>query len=686
MDPNNGCWLGDYRIPLTFSVMMLHCLTDTLKRTLWPGVAPPCPRDSVPDIFNNDVSRYGSEAVMQTTAVSSALTCTMMWPVVIWKPHTVKLHRSTTCRLFLCRKQIRHDGPGKMSQAAPAQGNTTDSTNAHQILDRIAQDYACSTATGSQSNSTGAGGFHTSLPTSCANGGSHNGQDHQPPASHSEGLRARTGNGLNSTQNWSDPRNSFVNVMYWNIYHNFTLKLTDPEFHSLLREYNIMFFAETDMLPGEEDAADVPVGYTLLSLPQKALLNNSRHGGGIALIIRDTFKFTKSKLSSPDILVLDMGSIWLIGAYIPPGTSQWEGWTDVEPLQKSWETVALCTRSDDKPVASLADINAQTGSLQSSLRGLSGWSDGRESRLTLTRKSMHAATQWLKRRFTFWQPTGQSVVDYAIVSASLLPMVQKFHVELLAEDEDDDWADHVRICITLDSKVFEYAAPLATERGDAPNFQGSEYIDQLYQETMDAKETKDEALESLWGPIRCVASPTHIYGSALALNHLQTEPYEYLVPDIYLLTAHVSAKNNVLGWPGSNGDLFKAVVKSLATRHAQTRFVYVQSKENSQAKRDTYTLAKTAAGTTGAHSLFDLDINGAHMECGNVHWCKVTTDLEQTSPVKPKPWITGKDSAEKEASQSHRSRAKVHTLQFALQTELLATKTPKEFWDFICKR
>ncbi|KAJ7882995.1 hypothetical protein B0H14DRAFT_2565074 [Mycena olivaceomarginata] len=39
-----------------------------------------------------------------------------------------------------------------------------------------------------------------------------------------------------------------VKVMYWNIYHGFTLKLTDSEFHDVLSEYDIMFFAETDML------------------------------------------------------------------------------------------------------------------------------------------------------------------------------------------------------------------------------------------------------------------------------------------------------------------------------------------------------------------------------------------------------------------------------------------------------
>ncbi|KAJ7738951.1 hypothetical protein B0H16DRAFT_1729632 [Mycena metata] len=62
---------------------------------------------------------------------------------------------------------------------------------------------------------------------------------------------------------------SSVTVMYWNIFHDFTLKLTDPKFQSILTVYDIMFFAETDMLLGEEKVADVPTVYTLISLPPK---------------------------------------------------------------------------------------------------------------------------------------------------------------------------------------------------------------------------------------------------------------------------------------------------------------------------------------------------------------------------------------------------------------------------------
>jgi hypothetical protein len=150
-------------------------------------------------------------------------------------------------------------------------------------------------------------------------------------------------------------------------------------------------------------------------------------------------------------------------------------------------------------------------------------------------------------RFTSWQTAGESVIDYAIISASLLPMIREFHVEEPMEDEDDEWADHMRICITLDVEAFEQTAVVPEECRERPNFGGTEYIDRLYQATMDAKETKDEALDSLWGPTMSETVPVHIYiegvrprdrkGAHLvlqfstALSLHSTSPYEFLAPN-----------------------------------------------------------------------------------------------------------------------------------------------------------
>jgi hypothetical protein len=45
--------------------------------------------------------------------------------------------------------------------------------------------------------------------------------------------------------NYTNTRGCPVQVMYWNIFHPSTPKLTIPEFHSILRGYETMFFAET---------------------------------------------------------------------------------------------------------------------------------------------------------------------------------------------------------------------------------------------------------------------------------------------------------------------------------------------------------------------------------------------------------------------------------------------------------
>jgi hypothetical protein len=119
-------------------------------------------------------------------------------------------------------------------------------------------------------------------------------------------------------------------------------------------------------------------------------------------------------------------------------------------MLKLWETIALCTRGGNKPVALLVDLNSRTGSLQSSSLGaewVERWkrvsSDPDEKINTRGRAVIQECDLYdlcildgtsletsSPGRFTSWQTTGQSVIDYAIVSESLLPLVQRFHVEV----------------------------------------------------------------------------------------------------------------------------------------------------------------------------------------------------------------------------------------------------------------
>ncbi|KAJ7182173.1 hypothetical protein C8R46DRAFT_1027974 [Mycena filopes] len=112
-----------------------------------------------------------------------------------------------------------------------------------------------------------------------------NGTGQGPRRNPRRAARVGTGSGIMPTPVVNTPDPLECKIMYWNIHHEFTLKLTDSGFQQILSAYDIMFLAETDMLPGEEDAADVPKGYTLLSLPRKPIRYTKRRGGGIALLV-----------------------------------------------------------------------------------------------------------------------------------------------------------------------------------------------------------------------------------------------------------------------------------------------------------------------------------------------------------------------------------------------------------------
>ncbi|KAJ7124046.1 hypothetical protein C8R43DRAFT_899199, partial [Mycena crocata] len=158
---------------------------------------------------------------------------------------------------------------------------------------------------------------------------------------------------------------------------------------------------------------------------------------------------------------------------------------------------------------------------------------------------------------------------------------------------------------------------------------------------MDAKQTPDQALDSLWGPLLVESPPVQIYvegasakgntsgpagagiffGPHSELNRSLRLPgpgrltadrarlfaiHEAvrLVPEdksllifctskmIICVLCYSAAKISQLGWPGKNGDFFKAIVKLLASRRADTCFVHVESKANNESKRSAYELAK----------------------------------------------------------------------------------------------
>jgi ribonuclease HI len=450
--------------------------------------------------------------------------------------------------------------------------------------------------------------------------------------------------------------------------------------------------------------------------------------------------------------------MWLVGAYIPPVTSHWQGWTDVDPFEQLWETVALCTQSEDKHVVLLPDINGRITSEQVpsfqdewprlstdtkiNTRGRAVLNECDKYGLCILNGTSFETTS--PGRFTSWQPGGQSTIDYAIISRSLIPLVKTFHVEEPTPDPEDDWADHTRICLTLDtSSISRSERTTSIQRDLSPDFTGTSPIDTLYQEVMDSRESPDAALSSLWGQVLAESIPTQIYVEGAAPGATQTKSAGagiFFGPDslfnrslkvpggstqfhatadrgrIYAIheaiqkvdsdktvlifctskmvirqLCYTAAKNMAIGWSGSNGDLFKATVKLLAARHGRTIFVYLDKKADNESKRGAYALARAALQVPQSATIF-LPIPDGIPACNNAHVAftgkrKVLTELEEKSPQRPSRWRSGEDETSDEIiDPKHCGRAKVHKLQQDLRKELLACKDHESFWDFIRKR
>ncbi|KAJ7181844.1 hypothetical protein C8R46DRAFT_885324, partial [Mycena filopes] len=155
---------------------------------------------------------------------------------------------------------------------------------------------------------------------------------------------------------------------------------------------------------------------------------------------------------------------------------------------------------------------------------------------------------------------------------------------------------------------------------------------------MDAKESPEQALQSLYGPVFSQTPAIHIYVEGVAPKAVRTKSagagvcfaigstsnfsakvpgpgrptadrgriYEALkaVPPDKTLVIYCTSKMIIrqlcygaaekisLGWPGPNGDIFKDTVALLRQRHGQTTLVHVESKAKNERKTEAYSLAK----------------------------------------------------------------------------------------------
>ncbi|KAF8071545.1 ribonuclease H-like domain-containing protein, partial [Lyophyllum atratum] len=393
-----------------------------------------------------------------------------------------------------------------------------------------------------------------------------------------------------------------------------------------------------------------------VSRPRKA--SWQRRGGGVLALVRDRIAATlDTQMSSPDILVLDLGRSWVLGVYILPDSGRWQGWTDVDPELKLWETLALCSASA-KPLIVLGDFNARTGSLAASNTHLPRTSfdnvvnrRGRELLsaaldLDLTVLNGTEREHSTPGRFTSFQPNGQAVIDYALVSTEALPRVESLQIMTPHADPDDDWADHVPIVVTVERHLVymnrrRVRGP--TQEVQWPAIENE--IDVLWQETIDSAETPEQARSTLYGPVSFSTPELQVYTDGSCFNNGRADavagsgvywgkgsgknkslrvpgPYRQtnnrgeiyavihalldadprrnlqIVTDSELVireACYWAPQHAQLGWDCPNGDLLKDMVRLLAARMAPTRFVWVKGHSGNEWGDAADSLAKAGA-------------------------------------------------------------------------------------------
>lgn len=316
---------------------------------------------------------------------------------------------------------------------------------------------------------------------------------------------------------------STLTVASWNIHGNLVLKLASPQ-SSLLAElsnFDLVLLQESHLRPDQHLSLPIPKGYSVHAVSRPLSPHLSQMGGGVLAIMKDTlpFKIRLDLAHGTDIMVIQIGDLLIINAYVPPTTSSWELWSDIEPVQILEQTLALCYATDNR-ILLLGDLNARTGSRQTQTSGFTrsspdGTEDtrGRNILEMLDDHEMFILNGCLQcpgrsDGLTSFQYHGNTVIDYIGASTALQPLICDAQVL----PHDPFFSDHAAVTVTLQCPQIAllHQQHLRT-KNHRPKVTGQSPIDLLLRYTIDSARSTDEARDELFGPVLATSAPIIIY-------------------------------------------------------------------------------------------------------------------------------------------------------------------------------
>ena len=320
----------------------------------------------------------------------------------------------------------------------------------------------------------------------------------------------------------------FLKILSWNVHGDLPLLLADPDCSKILFAHDVCLLQETHLYDDLEDCLDIPDGFQIYTKNRPYREDMARPGGGVAILARSRLGITiEHHLSAhmPDILVAEAQGVQVICAYVPPSSSPWSNWTQLDPWVATMDTVARCRAANQLPILFAGDLNARTGHKQSlahthlTRTSSDGKADARGNDLLrlCERYDLYIANgtsceDSSPGNSTSHQPGGTSVIDYFILSTDIESSVATLSVLTSGLE----WSDHCPISLSLETPSCPPVSTTIGEHTDARSLirvtRPPSDLDLMVTGVVQAarSRTLEDDLEDLYGPICWADGPPDV--------------------------------------------------------------------------------------------------------------------------------------------------------------------------------
>lgn len=315
-----------------------------------------------------------------------------------------------------------------------------------------------------------------------------------------------------------------LSIRLWNIFGKFALKMAISEFKEEIRRYDVNVFQEVRLKGSQMDMIEEVEGYEMWSVERKYHRWNAEQWGGVAIFAKKDLGLRRNaRLTSADVLVVESEKLVIVGAYILPEASRWEGFAEVHPFERLAE-VMVSFQDETRPVWVLGDLNARTKDKNGPIseRRVSADRGNVSVRgnalIKLCEGAHYVILNGLERfgagsgRITSYHTgVGVSVVDYVIANSRALGCTKRVEVG----PERQDWSDHAEVVFIVE---VEGERTGRGERSNRPRERRRRFrapdvteLDRLAIEAMESKLPPLDRLRKLYGSAYCETNPVTVY-------------------------------------------------------------------------------------------------------------------------------------------------------------------------------